>query len=150
MIWLLTACGPLYNPGDSPPQIPPDPPTITAFEVACMRDADRWAITVDTALWTGGGAVWMTAGGTWSERHAIRSTRAASDGSTDHLDLKLPIVADWRDASPGSSTAFTCSDPTAWQLVVFTQAGEPADCRIDDASGALGSVPDLPPCGTPS
>ena len=146
MIWWLAACGPIYDPGDPAPQIPPDPPVITAFEVDCKRDADRWSISVDTDFWTGGGALWMTTGGDWFERHAIRSTRAAADGSTDHLELKLPIVADWRDASPGTTTAFSCADDAAWQLIVFNREGDPSDCRFEDPNGALATVPELPAC----
>lgn len=146
MIWAWLACAPIYDPGDPPPTIPPDPPEITAFEVACKADADRWVVTVDTARWTGGGALWMTTGGAWFEEHALRSTKAASDGSIDHLEAKLPIVPDWRDASPGSSTAFTCAEAPGWLLVVFDRAGAPADCRVDDPDGVLATVPDAPAC----
>lgn len=145
MIWAWLACGPLIR-YDDPIELPDEPPVITAHTVECKRDADRWAVAVDTQWWTGGGELWMTAGGAWFEDHGLRSTKAAGDGSEDHLEARLTIVPDWRDASPGSSTAFTCADTVGWRLFVLAQDGARADCVEDDPSGVLATIPELPAC----
>ena len=108
------------------------PPEITALDWGCDVDAEQWSFTVDTTWWTGDGRVWMSRGGDPSERHGLGSTRAASDGSTDHLVLTLGIVADWRDAVSGSTTRFRCddADKLSYLVLVYTRdGGDVGDCR---------------------
>jgi hypothetical protein len=67
-----------------------------------------------------------------SEAHDMLSSSAASDGSSDELELELDIVADWRDASEGSSTRWLCSDEgdLSFQISIHGSDGtDDVDCR---------------------
>ena len=87
---------------------------------------------MSTERWTGGGTMWMSIDGTYVEAHEVLSVEAEGDGSADRLELKLSFVADFQDASPGSSTAFNCGTPGLQGLVViYGRDGESvADCRV--------------------
>lgn len=94
----------------------------------CDPDRGRWIAEMTTTSWTGGGLVWLTVDGSYVERHFIRSVEAAADGSEDRLTLRLDIVADWRAATAGTSTAFRCVEEVSWRFVVNDLSGDVADC----------------------
>jgi hypothetical protein len=108
------------------------PPAITTATVACDAENAEWAFAVATDAWTGNGQLLWTTDGDYLEKHTLYSSEAAEDGSWDHLDLELSIVADWQDAASGSSTAFNCSDSGLTGILrVFTRTGgDVADCRV--------------------
>lgn len=115
---------------------PDDPvyafPVITAATVECDPTRARWAFTVDTTGWTGNGQVLLSADGDYVERHALDSVSAAADGTTDHLDLDLDVVSDWRDVNEGSTTVFNCATPDLLGVIrVYDRTGDAvADCRV--------------------
>lgn len=122
----------------------PDPvdyavPSITTATVACDPERPRWTFTVDTTAWTGNGEVLLSADGAYIERHDLDSTSAAADGTSDHLELKLDVVSDWRDVSEGANTVFNCGEPVLVGVIqVFTRDGDDvADCR------GFGTTPSL-------
>jgi hypothetical protein len=111
-----------------------EPPSISAIRWDCSSGDATWAFEVDTVHWTANGSLWLAQGADYVEKHAVRSVSAAHDGTWDELALELDIVADWREASSGSSTAFFCNDTTleaiSFRLVVYTPGSEDeADCR---------------------
>lgn len=124
---------------------PPDPlsgepPVITALSWSCDDKRSQWTLTVLTQWWTGGGRAWVARDDDRYEEHQVRSVEAAGDGRTDTLELTLDVVADWRDATSGSSTGWRCSDaPTlTFQVAVFDVTGsQQTDCRT------WGAQPDL-------
>lgn len=125
--------------------LPPDPlsgadPVISSVSWTCDPKRSLWTLRIVTEAWTGGGLAWMARDADRYEEHRIRSVEAASDGSTDALELELDVVADWRDASPGSSTGWHCSDQPqlTFQVAVFEITGsEQTDCL------RWGATPDL-------
>lgn len=129
-----------------------DPPTISDIRWDCSSTDATWSFEVDTVNWTANGALWLVVDTDYVEQHAVRSTSAAQDGSWDQLALSLDIVADWRDASSGSSTAFFCNPPTtetiSFRLVVYTPGSEEAaDCRSWGAQPTLlDRVDGVPAC----
>ena len=140
MILLLAAC--ITN---APGSVAPDPldgddPRITEVSWACVVEDSAWYFTVSADAWTGGGRIFLARDAGRYEEHRIRSTSAAADGSADTLELSLAIVADWRDASSGTSTGWRCDDEGAlsFQATVFETTGESlTDCRT------WGAQPDL-------
>lgn len=121
-------------------------PELASLDIACDVSSAYWSFSALTTAWTGGGAVVMSADGTYIETHNLPSIEAEADGSGDQLSLGLTVVADWRDVSMGSTTAFNCGTPGLWGVVqIFERDGETlADCRsfgadlpIDD-TGAQG------------
>jgi hypothetical protein len=111
-----------------------DPPSISEIRWDCSSSDATWTFEVDTVNWTANGNLWLAQSDDYVEKHAIRSVSAAHDGSWDELSLELDIVADWRDASSGSSTAFFCNEPVtqslSFRVVVYTPGSEAeADCR---------------------
>jgi hypothetical protein len=108
----------------------PAVPAITAAAAACDVDDAQWAFSAQADAWTGNGEVVLSDDGDYVEHHPMYSTTAASDGSSDTLALTLTIVADWRDAVAGTSTAFNCDAPLAGVLRIYTRDGaDVADCR---------------------
>lgn len=105
---------------------------------------------MDTAGWTGGGALWMAKTSDHVERHGLPSVSAAADGSTDRLSLSLAVVADWRYVAEGSSTVFRCAEQeqVSFDLVIYTSDGsERTDCRAWGADPDLWSeLDDVPDC----
>jgi hypothetical protein len=93
-----------------------DPPSISEIRWDCSSSDATWTFEVDTVNWTANGNLWLAQSDDYVEKHAIRSVSAAHDGSWDELSLELDIVADWRDASSGSSTAFFCIEPVTQSL----------------------------------
>lgn len=114
---------------------PDDPgwavPALTAVTVTCDAELDRWSFVATADAWTGNGQVLLSADGAYLERHDIYTAGAAGDGSADTLELELTAVADWRDVSPGSTTAFGCDAPDlAGVLRIYERASKTvADCR---------------------
>lgn len=111
-----------------------DPPSISDIRWDCSGSDATWTFEVDTVNWTANGSLWLAQSDDYVEKHAVRSVSAAHDGTWDELSLELDIVADWREASSGSSTAFFCNDSTtqaiSFRLVVYTPGSEDdADCR---------------------
>ncbi len=109
-------------------------PQISAIRWDCSSEDATWDVEVDTVNWTANGHIWLATASDYVEQHAIRSTKAAHDGTWDELALELDIVSDWRDANAGSSTAFLCDPPTteaiSFRLAVYTPgSGEQGDCR---------------------
>lgn len=157
-LWLWGAlglgCTPTPTPatGEDSGSISAIAPSITALTWSCDGAAAEWSFQVDTAGWTGGGALWMAKDADRVERHGLASVSAAADGSTDRLSLSLGVVADWRYASEGSSTAFRCSeqDIVTFDLVVYTRDGsERSDCRAWGADPELWArLDDVPDCET--
>jgi len=117
-------------------------PSIDNIRWDCSIDDATWTFEVDTVNWTANGKLWLATSADYVEQHAVRSISAAHDGSWDQLSLELGIVADWRDASSGSSTAFLCDTATVesmgYRLAIYTPGSEElADCR------SWGAVPTL-------
>ncbi len=108
-----------------------EPPVMTNTTVACDVDDAEWQVDVVTENWTGGGRLWLSTDGDYIEDHGLDSVEAEGDGSADRLELDLDIVADWTEASGGSSTVFNCGTARlAGFLVVFARDGDTvADCR---------------------
>ncbi len=131
MLLLLLACQ-SASPSPVPDEKSPGPPSIVAASYACNSLTARWTFLVDTDAWTGNGQVVLSDDGNYIEVHPLRSLEAAADGSSDRLTLELGVVADWRDVSPGSSTAFNCNEPGLAGLIrIFATDGQtPTDCRI--------------------
>lgn len=108
--FLLLGCLPGPMPPDVPGPLELRPASITSLERDCDLELERWRFDVLADGWSGGGRLWMTVAGDYVEQHVVNSRRAAADGSSDELRLELPIVGDWREAVPDSSTAMHCSD----------------------------------------
>ena len=146
----LALLGCRIPPGDVPDSpVDPGPPELTSLAWGCDADGDRWERLADTLSWTGGGTRWLTADGSYVERHTVRSIRAEPDGSADQVRVRLDGEPDWRLVQPGSSTAFTCGAPPDGLFVVFDLAGEPADCAWLGPGQAWMSVDGLPGCDDP-
>lgn len=149
-----TGCAPTSKQGASGDSDWRDsgPPSISALTWSCDSGAATWKFQVDTAGWTGGGALWMAEDATRVERHGLSSVSAASDGSTDRLTTSLSVVADWRYAVEGSSTVWRCAEQEqiSFLAVVYTRDGaDRADCRTWGANpGLWDTLEDVPDCAT--
>lgn len=129
LLWCIGCGWPPGVPGPAPQPLELEPPVIDSFALGCDVDDGRWTLDATTAWWTGGGRLLWRADGDWIESHRVPSVSAAPDGSDDELHLDLAIVSDWREASPGSSTAVRCALDPDWVFVVSDVQGELADCR---------------------
>jgi hypothetical protein len=128
---LLAACATVTNPENEGPFFD-DPATIDALVFGCDEKAATWTLEIDTEHWTAGGRLYMGTDANDLESHRVYSTSAASDGSSDHLELELGIVADFRDAEPGSTSAWLCSDQLDLSYLVtvaLADGSDVADCR---------------------
>ena len=127
-------------------------PELSALSLSCDAAAESWSLSATATAWTGGGALWVTRDQSYVERHGVPSVSAASDGSKDTLKLTLAIVADWRYASSGSSTAFRCPDEPALSflfVIYSTDGSTKPDCRVWGAAPeGWTEVPDVPTCDT--
>ena len=129
-------------------------PIITDLSSDCENEDALWTFVVQTDAWTGGGKLWMGDDESTVEAHKIYSAKAASDGSSDKLKLELEIVADWRDATNGSSTGWQCdeSEELSYLLVVYESTGnEVTDCRYWGSQTDLWeaeSLENVPTCDT--
>lgn len=131
---LALACVPSPAPG-TPPTDPLDgpDPSLVGVTWACDVDTGSWTFTLEADAWTGGGLVYMGTDAATMEEHRVRSVEAAAEGDADRLELILAIVADWRDAAPGSSTRWRCvdEDELAFQAAIYEVTGETVtDCRF--------------------
>ena len=134
---LLLACS-LAHDDSGEIEVPDDPPVIATASVECDPDDAKWRVDLTTEHWTGGGRLWFSTDGDYVEDHRIDSVEAEGDGSADRLELDLSIVADWTDASGGSSTVFNCGVPelTGFLAVYDRDGTTVADCRV------LGDAPE--------
>jgi len=132
---LAVAClGYDRDPGAEGSPLHTETPAITGIVWGCSVQTAIWTFEVSTDAWTANGDLWLATGLDYLEQHPLRSDVAAGDGSADHLVQELPIVADWRDAAAGASTAFLCDTATLagmnLRAVVYTPGGETVgDCR---------------------
>jgi hypothetical protein len=128
---LLAACTTPTNPEKQGPFFD-DPATISDIAFGCDEKAATWTLVVDTQYWTAGGRLYMGRDATDVESHKVYSTSAAADGSSDHLELELGIVADFRDVVLGSTSAWLCADQPDLSFLVSVQladGSDRADCR---------------------
>lgn len=128
-VFVSTGC---YVPTNVAPEDPVYAiPALVSVEVSCDAEDAEWSFIAEADAWTGNGQVLLSADGDYLERHDLYSASAAADGTSDRLELRLEVVADWRDAGPGSSTAFNCEAAgLAGVLRVYERdRREVADCR---------------------
>ena len=129
-------------------------PIITNLSWDCENEDALWTFVVYTDAWTGGGKLWMGDDESTVETHKIYSAKAASDGTSDKLKLELEVVADWRDATNGSSTGWQCdeAEDLSYLLVVYDGTGsEVTDCRYWGTETDLWeaeSLENVPTCET--
>jgi hypothetical protein len=128
-----------------------EPPLIDRISFGCSSETPSWSFEVLTRGWTGSGTLYMATRTDYLERHVVRSVEAATDGTSDHLELDLLIVPDWRDAVSGASTAFLCNASTRaalnYRLMVHDTRGEDADCRSWGADPTFfDGLADVPAC----
>ncbi len=142
------ACAP-PGPGprpDSDTTAPADP-VLVDFALSCSLADERWTLTATADAWTGGGTLSWSADLTRVEVHEVRSVSAAPDGDADALRLVLPIVGDWREASPGSSTAMRCRQNPSYVFVLRALDGEASDCATGGPDpDALAALPGVIAC----
>lgn len=152
MILLALACAGSSGPDAGEGPFFDGAPLITDLTWGCLVEDSEWSFAITTEHWTGGGRLYMTADLTVTEEHRIRSVGAQADGSADSLELELDIVADWRDASAGSSTRWRCDDldRLTFLAVVYTPDGDSrSDCRTWGADPMLWeSTDDVEGCQT--
>lgn len=127
---LLVACAPRGQAPEDTAGVGAAVPVLTSVTVDCDDHDATWAFAATTDAWTGNGQVVMSVDGAYVEKHPLDSVEAAADGSADRLSLDLEVIADWRDVSVGSSTAFNCDTPElSGVLRVYTRdTGAVADC----------------------
>jgi len=150
---LITGClGHARDAGAQGEPLHAETPAITSIDWSCSVEEETWSFEVTTEHWTANGDLWLATDLEYVEEHPVRSDVAAGDGSADHLVLDLDIVADWRDADAGATTAFLCSPSTlaamSLRLVVYTPgSGEIGDCRSWGADPAFfDAVEGVPAC----
>ncbi len=148
MLLLLLGC-PAPEADTGVPSPGSTPPRFTEVEVVCDGNDATWRISMFTDAWTGGGELWLSADGDYVEAHPFVSREAALDGSSDHLELNLGVVSDFRDVAAGSRTAFNCGTPElAGLLVVYaTDAETVADCRVFGSELDRWDAWGFPTCG---
>lgn len=113
--------------------IPYGDPSIQRLSYECDEDAARWEFVAITDAWTSNGNIWLYSPPVL-EKHPIYSVNSASDGTKDRLEITLNVVADWREASAGSSTQFHCDsfDDIGVRLYVYhPETSEAADCLTE-------------------
>jgi len=140
MVWLLACVGQAtFEPVD------PDPlhkgqPVITDVSWECDAEDAKWTVSVRTEQWSGGGWLWMAKDETNAEAHRMPSVKAAADGTTDQLQVKLSVKEDWRDAKSGSSTRWLCAETPQLSFLVtaYNTGGDKVnDCRTWGADPTL-------------
>ena len=152
---LGTACVAVTDDSPSPDKdtLSAGEPEIAAIEWSCDTEDASWLYAVETVNWAESATVAIAIDATYVELHDLRSKSAAEDGTSDALDVELSIVADWRDADSGSSTAFTCNNAnlealTGRLFVYRLPDGELADCRNFGAETDALDGFDLDACGS--
>ena len=145
---LLIALGCRLSPGDGAgvESFVERPPTITDLAWSCDPERARWELDVHIEGWSAGGRLWLTRDGSYAELHAVPSIAASPDGREDRLRLVLTIVADWRAARPGQSTAFLCEPPPDGLLVVDAPDGSVSDCAFLGQGERWSELSDVPSC----
>lgn len=152
VLFLAAACVPRNNLPD-PDQGPfyDGDPVISSLSWECDAKASRWRVELETERWTNGGRYYMARDADTIERHNVPSIEADGEGAWDELRLTLDIVADFRDASPSSSTAYLCSDIDALSYLVTIQAPDGSgrtDCRTWGADPEIFDNDDIGLCET--
>lgn len=152
ILGFLTACSVPQGGGEAGQPLHGGVPAITDIQGDCSVDEQTWTFDVMTDAWTANGNLYLAADTLYMERHPLVSLEAAADGTSDHLQAQVTIQADWRDASPGSATAFQCN-PSTWdtlnfRVVVYTPGtSEVGDCRSwGPAPENLDSFASVPAC----
>ena len=142
LFWLACTSSPLLSQGEGSP-FHSDHPVIESVSFGCDAEEAEWNFGVKTTHWTGGGHVWMVKTSEITEKHRIASRKAAADGSSDELELKLSIEPDWRDAKADRSSRWLCSDTPDLTvlLTVFGPSGQVVrDCRTWGADPSIWST----------
>jgi hypothetical protein len=98
-------------------------------EWSCDADLERWRLDIDCDSWSNGGRLYLSEDFLYLEEHAIKSHKAASDGSKDELRVDLTVATDWREVISGKSTAFGCNQTPNGLFVVFDRENNTSDCR---------------------
>lgn len=144
----LLACGP--PPGHDPsgqewPVL--EPPQAHCLWVSCDVDEELWTVEVQATSWTAGGELVWTLDGDYLELHPMRSVAAEADGSGDLLRASLSLTGDWREVSPGASTAMRCSDSPDLVVALFDPETESlSDCARQDRGMDWSMVEGAPAC----
>ena len=130
-------------------------PHITDLSWSCSVDEETWSFEVLTDAWTANGNVYLAQTAAYLERHPLSSIEAAADGTSDRLVAEVDIVADWRDAAPGSGSAFACNDTTEatldFRVVVYVPGtSDEGDCRTwGPDTTVFDTFETVPTCDTP-
>jgi hypothetical protein len=133
----LVGCGPPAAIQNDAEQVTWGDPEIVASTLDCSLKDEEWFLSIETNSWAGGGVLLMTVDGMYVESHAVFSVGAASDGTYDNLSVTLAIMADWRDVSEGSSTAFLCAEEVAALFKLESIEGELVECAYFGADSVL-------------
>lgn len=151
LTWLhIVGCAPGGStaPDKSVP-VDPGPPSVTEVEWSCDADLARWRLDIDCDSWSNGGRLYLSEDFIYLEEHAIKSRKAASDGTKDELRVDLSIATDWREVIAGKSTAFGCSQTPNGLFVVFDREDNIADCRrFGPQPTEWSKVADVPGCSS--
>jgi len=138
-----------------PGTVPDDPtddlpaPALTGLTWGCDEDQVQWTLRASTTSWTGGAELWLTDDGQTAEVHPVPSIRAAADGSTDEVAVRLTVEVDPDRVRLGSSTRYPCQNPPDGVLLVLDQDGEVADCSVVGQTEQWRALPDGPACEEP-
>jgi hypothetical protein len=144
--WLVGCVAPGTLPADAPVDPVLTTPAIAAMSVGCDPEASQWTVAAEATSWTGGGKLYWTVDADYVEVHPVGTKTAAPDGSSERLELVLPVAADWREVTPGGSTAFHCSDDVKWRFVLMDLDEVIVDCRY---SGEWDGGDGVPECDVP-
>ena len=150
---LLFACSAAsLPPTDAPPLFEFSNPEITSLSMECNASDEQWVFTMEANAWTGNGQIWISKAGEINEKHRIYSKQALADGRYDLLELKLDILADWRDVQEGTSTQWHCyeqDEMTFLAVVLHPESLQATDCRYWGAQ-EWEDIMDSPPCEQPA
>jgi hypothetical protein len=121
-------------------------PAIASFTVRCDADDADWRIDATADGITAGATSVWSADGLYVEVHEVPVSSSREDGTEDVLVLELAIEADWREAKPDKSTAFTCLSGVAVGLALRAPDGSVADCSFHGDASVLGGIKGAPAC----
>ncbi len=134
-MFFLSACGSAQQDTAVPEKetLSAGEPAIQTFSWSCDVEDALWSFEVETKNWSHSASVALAIEASYLETHTLRSSGAAADGTSDSLIVELDIVADWQDATSGSSTAFLCTavnlETLNGRLFVYAlPGGTLADC----------------------
>ena len=125
-------------------------PVVEGLSLTCDQDAARWILQSEVDAWSGGGELLITADGEVVERHTVRATESAGDGTWDCLALSLGQAADPADAAPGASSRWLCREEAELSflfVVADTDNAAWTDCVAWGARpGVWATVEGAPAC----